>query len=103
MYNRQQQWKFLDNIRRQNHVKFELKNLLIKGVLLTPNLEFSRRHLAMYRKSSIPRAASIGRVVNRCVYTGRKYSTIRRFQMSRFAIRFHSYEGFMPGLRRHSW
>ena len=103
MYSRHHQWKILDNMRRHNYIKFELKGRLIKSILKTPQSYSSEKYLAMYRKSAIPRDAAISRVVNRCVYTGRKYSTIKRFQMSRFAIRFHSYEGCMPGLRRHSW
>lgn len=62
----------------------------------------AQKVLAMYRKSFIPRNASVTRLVNRCTTTGRKYSTLKKFQLSRFAIRFDSYEGFLPGLRRHS-
>jgi len=103
IYSRQHQWKVLDNTRRRNHIKFELKNTLLKSLFKTQTLNLSQQHLASYRKSSIPRSSSVTRIVNRCVYTGRKYSTIRKFQMSRFSTRFNSYEGLLPGVRRHSW
>lgn len=84
------------------YIKFELKNFLLKSSLKTPYVIPLHANLAVYRKSSIPRSSSITRIVNRCIYTGRKYSTIKKFQLSRFAIRFNSYEGLLPGLRRHS-
>ena len=62
----------------------------------------SNRYLAMYRRTSLPRNSSVTRIVNRCIYTGRKYSTLRKYQMSRFAMRFQSYSGVLPGVRRHS-
>ena len=92
----------LDHIRRRNHIKFELKNRLIRSILKTPSLTFAQRHLAIYAKSSIPRSSSITRISNRCVYTGRKFSVLRKFQMSRFALRDKAYDGYLPGLRRHS-
>jgi small subunit ribosomal protein S14 len=103
IYSRQHQWKVLDNTRRRAHIKFELKSRLIKSLFSNRHLEFSQKHLASYRKSSIPRAASVTRIVNRCVYTGRKYSTLKKFQTSRFATRSNAYEGLLPGVRRHSW
>lgn len=92
----------LDHIRRRNHIKFELKSKLIKSILNTQTLTFAQRHLAIYAKASIPRSASLTRISNRCIYTGRKYSVIRKFQMSRFAVRVKAYDGTLPGIRRHS-
>ena len=103
MYSRQHQWKILDHTRRRAHIKFEIKNKALQSLLKSSALSLSQRHLAAYRKSTLPRASSITRVVNRCTQTGRKYSVIRRFQLSRFAFRSNSYEGFLPGVRRHSW
>ena len=83
-------------------VKFELKNKILNSVVKSNYVMTSHKHLALYRLSSLPRSSSISRVVNRCIYTGRKYSTIKRYQLSRFAIRLNSNEGLLPGMRRHS-
>lgn len=84
-------------------VRFEIKNKLSLAAIKDCNTGIVFRHIALYRRSNIPRSASITRSVNRCMSTGRKYSTVKRFQMSRFAIRFHANEGYLPGVRRHSW
>lgn len=103
IYNRQHHWKILDQIRRKNYIKFEVKRKLLQSASGTNSLSVATRYLACYKKSSIPRSSSLTRVVNRCVYTGRKYSTLHKFQMSRFVLRVKAYEGLIPGLRRSSW
>ena len=103
IYNRQHQWKVLDNIRRRNYIKFEIKSQLIRSLKKTSDLQLTQKCLLIYKQSSIPRASSITRVVNRCVNTGRKYSTLRKFKLSRFSFRTNSYEGLLPGVRRNSW
>ena len=103
MYNRQLQWIRLDKIRRKSFIKFELKKTLLKSIENTTDLSLSQKHLASYKKVLLPRSSSITRMVNRCTVSGRKYSTLKKYELSRFNFRHHSNEGFLPGLRRHSW
>ena len=92
----------LDLIRRKAYIKFELKRSVLMSLLKSPTLPFYKRQLVSYRKVSLPRKSSIVQTVNRCHQTGRKYSTLKKYGLSRFALRVKTYEGALPGLRRYS-
>lgn len=84
------------------YIKFEVKTKLLKTIIKTKHILNLFKYLALYKRSNIPRSSTISRIVNRCLYTGRKYSTIKHFQLSRFSIRFNTNDGYLPGVRRHS-
>lgn len=100
---RQVQWNFLDMHRRKAYVKFELKNRLFKSILKNKKINLSNKCAASFRRSHLPRVASITKIVNRCTMTGRQYSIVNKTQLSRFPFRTQSYDGILPGVRRHSW
>ncbi len=51
----------------------------------------------------LPRNASPTRLRNRCAVTGRPRGYIRRFKMSRTALREHALRGELPGVKKISW
>jgi ribosomal protein S14 len=67
-----------------------------------PRVPLVNRYFASYRRVLMPRNAAIGKMVNRCLESGRKYSTIHKVKLSRFAFRIEAYNGSLPGVRRHS-
>lgn len=52
---------------------------------------------------NLPRNASPTRLRNRCAVTGRPRGYIRRFKMSRIALREHALRGELPGVKKISW
>lgn len=52
---------------------------------------------------SLPRDASPTRLRNRCEISGRPRGYIRRFKMSRIALRQFALKGELPGVRKISW
>lgn len=53
--------------------------------------------------SKLPRNSSPTRYRNRCEITGRPRAYIRRFKMSRIALRMMAREGKLPGVKKLSW
>ncbi|MCG8601851.1 MAG: 30S ribosomal protein S14 [Verrucomicrobiales bacterium] len=51
----------------------------------------------------LPRDASPTRLVNRCEVTGRRRGYLRRFKMSRIALRELASHGMIPGVTKSSW
>lgn len=51
----------------------------------------------------LPRNSSSVRLRNRCALTGRPRGYIRRFKMSRIALREMAQQGYLPGVRKISW
>ena len=51
----------------------------------------------------LPRNASPTRLRNRCSISGRSRGYIRRFKMSRIALREYSNKGELPGVKKISW
>ena len=57
-----------------------------------------------YRKlRSLPRDASPTRIRNRCALTGRPRGYIRKFGLSRIAMRELALQGELPGVVKSSW
>jgi ribosomal protein S14 len=87
--------------RRKLYIKFELKNKLFHSILKNQQTTLSNRYLVSLYRSSLPKS-SVTKIVNRCVRTGRSYNVLKKVQLSRFPFRFESYNGTLPGVRRHS-
>ncbi|MGC2235939.1 MAG: 30S ribosomal protein S14 [Pyrinomonadaceae bacterium] len=58
---------------------------------------------AVIRLQKMPRDASPVRVRNRCSQTGRPRGFLRKFGMSRIALRELALEGQIPGVTKSSW
>lgn len=72
MLERQIQYNLLDNYRRQNFIKFELKRLILKSTLKNRSIPLSHRYLASLQLSLLPLISGATKHRNRCVASGRK-------------------------------
>lgn len=53
--------------------------------------------------SMLPRDASPTRLVNRCLFSGRRRGYMRRFKLSRISFRELASHGLIPGVTKSSW
>lgn len=51
----------------------------------------------------LPRDSSPTRLKNRCEVTGRPRGYVRKFGMSRIALREYAHKGQLPGVKKSSW
>ncbi|MCM3584905.1 30S ribosomal protein S14 [Mesobacillus maritimus] len=51
----------------------------------------------------LPRDSSPTRLKNRCEVTGRPRGYLRKFKMSRIALREYAHKGQIPGVKKASW
>lgn len=58
---------------------------------------------ATLKLQKLPRDSSIVRVRNRCKVSGRPRAYLRKFGMSRIALREKALEGQIPGVVKSSW
>jgi ribosomal protein S14 len=57
----------------------------------------------LFNKSKLLRTGSIIQQKNKCVKTGRTWTTVKNTNYSRFLFRTESNKGNMPGFKRASW
>lgn len=100
---RENRWKMLDNFRRKLFLKNELKKVILKSLIKNTKLPLSYRYFALYNKSKLMRLSSVTQQKNKCVETGRIWSTVKLTKYSRFFFRIESNNGNLPGFRRASW
>lgn len=97
------QWKVLDNFKRKNFLKSELKKKLLKILLKNTKLPNTYRYLALWHFSKISRNSSKTLHQNRCVVSGRNWYVLKNTQYSRFILRNQTNSGDLPGFKRASW
>lgn len=100
---RQQQWIKLDQYRRRQFLKSELKKKILKSIIKNTYITNSVRYFAFYNYTLMTRSSSVTQTRNRCVVSGRKWMIIQKTRYSRFVFRKESYMGNLPGLSRGSW
>ncbi len=100
---RENRWKMIDNLRRKFFLKVELKRIILKSIIKNTNLPLPYRYYASYNKSKLTRWSSITQQKNKCVKTGRVWSTVKLTNYSRFLFRTESSNGNLPGFKRASW
>lgn len=66
-------------------------------------LSFEERLSAQTKLSQMPRDGSASRYRRRCALTGRPRGNLRKFGMSRIAVRELASWGQIPGLIKSSW
>lgn len=66
-------------------------------------LSFEERLNAQSKLSKMPRDGSVARQRRRCALTGRPRGNLRKFGMSRIAVRELASWGQIPGLIKSSW
>lgn len=100
---RENRWKTVDNLKRKLFLKYELKKIILKSIATNKALPLTYRYFALYNNSKIIRWANIVQQKNKCVKTGKVWSTVKMARYSRFVFRTESYQGNLPGFRRASW
>jgi small subunit ribosomal protein S14 len=79
------------------------KRLKVIAATKDKSLPFEDRLAAQIKLSEMPRNGSRTRCRNRCSLTGRPRGNLRKFGMSRIALRELASWGQVPGLVKSSW
>jgi small subunit ribosomal protein S14 len=83
--------------------KYQEKRRKLLVITKDKNESFEARLNAQIKLSELPRNGSAIRYRNRCSLTGRPRGFIRKFSLSRIALRESASWGDVPGLRKSSW
>lgn len=79
------------------------RRLELKKIINNPASTPEQVDEAVMRLQKLPRDASPVRVRNRCSQTGRPRGFLRKFGVSRIAMRELALEGQIPGVVKSSW
>ena len=92
-----------DQHRRQTVARFEKDRLHLRAILRNKILPEVVQRKASADLASQPRDASITRVRNRCVQTGRGRGVVSEFGLSRMKFRKLADFGMLAGVTRSTW
>jgi len=96
--------KVVKNEQRKKMVaKFATRRLELKKVINNPKSSIAEVDEAIVKLQKQPRNASRSRVRNRCSQTGRPRGFLRKFGISRIALRDLALKGQIPGVVKSSW
>jgi small subunit ribosomal protein S14 len=96
--------KVVKNEKRKRTVaKYAAKRKALKKIINNPESTPEEVDVAVLGLQKLPRNASPIRVVNRCSQTGRPRGYIRKFGISRIALRELALQGQIPGVVKSSW
>jgi len=96
--------KIVKNEKRKKMVaRFSEKRKALKKTINSPNSTPEEVDEAIMKLQKLPRDASPVRVKNRCSQTGRPRGYLRKFGVSRVALRELALEGQIPGVVKSSW
>lgn len=96
--------KIVMNERRKGTVKlFAARRAAAKTIINNPKSSPEEVDAAVVLLQKMPRNASPIRVRNRCSQTGRSRGFLRKFGVSRIALRELALEGQIPGVTKSSW
>lgn len=100
---RQLQLKSLDNFKRKIFIKYEIKKKILICIIKNKSLKNVYRYYAYFNYIKISRFSNIIKQKNRCIISGRSWSTEKITKYSRFVFRDKSNTGNLPGFKRASW
>lgn len=83
--------------------KYAEKRKALKKIINHPNSSPEEVDDAVMKLQKLPRDASPIRVKNRCSQTGRPRGYLRKFGVSRVALRELALQGQIPGVVKSSW
>ncbi len=92
-----------NNKRKVMVAKFATKRAALKKIINNPKSSFEQVDDAVLGLQKMPRDASAVRVRNRCSQTGRPRGFLRKFGISRVALRELALRGQIPGVIKSSW
>ena len=96
--------KIVKNQKRKKIVaKFAARRAELKKIINSPASTPEQVDEAVIKLQKFPRDASPIRVRNRCSQTGRSRGYLRKFGVSRIALRELALEGQIPGVVKSSW
>ena len=96
--------KIVKNNRRKDMVVlYKARRAEWKAVINNPKSTLEEVDAAVIRLQKMPRDASPSRVRNRCSQTGRSRGFLRKFGVSRIALRELALQGQIPGVVKSSW
>lgn len=89
--------------RKEKVVRYAAKRAELKKIINNPKSSVEQVDEAVMKLQKIPRDASPVRVRNRCSQTGRPRGYLRKFGISRVALRELALQGQIPGVVKSSW
>ena len=92
-----------NNKRKATVAKYAVKRAELKKIINNPQSSFEQIDEAVLGLQKMPRDASSVRVRNRCSQTGRPRGFLRKFGISRVALRELALRGQIPGVVKSSW
>lgn len=96
--------KVVKNEKRKKMVsRYAAKRAELKKIINNPQSSVEEVDAAVLKLQKIPRDASPTRVKNRCSQTGRPRGYLRKFGISRVALRELALKGQIPGVVKSSW
>jgi len=94
----------LKNKRRaKTAAKYANKLASLKKVIKDPKSSTEQVEEAYQKMQKLPRDSSKTRIRNRCELTGRPRAYLRKFGLSRIAMRDLARRGDLPGVTKSSW
>ena len=96
--------KVVKNQRRKDMaVLYRERRLAAKKIINNPKSTPEEVDAAVVKLQKMPRDASPSRIRNRCSQTGRTRGYLRKFGISRIALRDLALQGQIPGVVKSSW
>lgn len=92
-----------NNKRKKMASQYAERRAALKKIINNPTSSVEEVDAAMMKLQKIPRDASPVRVRNRCSQTGRPRGFLRKFGISRVALRELALQGQIPGVVKSSW
>lgn len=92
-----------NNKRKKMVAQYAERRAELKKIINSPASSVEAVDEAVMKLQKMPRDASSVRVRNRCSQTGRPRGFLRKFGVSRIALRELALEGQIPGVIKSSW
>ncbi len=95
----------IEKMKRQQRLaaKYHEKREALKAVIKDTERPMEERMAASRQLAKLPRNSSPVRHRNRCNLSGRPRGYLRKFGLSRIALRDLAHEGKIPGVTKSSW
>ena len=92
-----------NEMRKKTVAQYAERRAELKKIINNPSSSVEAVDDAVMKLQKLPRNASAVRVRNRCSQTGRPRGFLRKFGISRIALRELALEGQIPGVVKSSW
>ena len=96
-------WKNIDNFKRMQFLKFEIKQNLLNSMKINKFSSFNNRYRFLFLQSKFFKNKSQNKINNICILSGRVKGVYKKTGYSRFTMRYFLYKTTLPGFKRASW